>query len=100
MLEETLKHLMTVGAISQLEPDKLDDTIREYKYGFKLHCAGDEIGRPYVHGARLHCAGGDVEVTLRMLMEPIMQKIKELNTQDGGERKIRYDFAWGGRGEG
>jgi len=85
------------GAISQLELDKLDDTTREFKYGFKLDCAGDEVARPYHYGAMLHCAGGDSEIALRLLMELIMQKINELNTQDGGQRKLRDDFAWDGR---
>ena len=56
----------------------------------------DEEARPYHYGAMLHCAGGDAEITLRLFMSIIMLKIDKLNNQDGGQRKIRDDFAFFG----
>ncbi|KAH0292915.1 hypothetical protein KCU62_g1613, partial [Aureobasidium sp. EXF-3399] len=56
----------------------------------------EEIARPYVYGAMIHCAGGDSEITLRVFMELVMLKIKDLNDEDEGERKLRDDFCFVG----
>lgn len=56
----------------------------------------EEVARAYIYGAMLHCAGGDAEITLRLFMEVIMQKIKDLNDEDEGERKLRDDFCFMG----
>lgn len=54
----------------------------------------DEVVRQYQYGAMLHCAGGDSEITLRLFMEILTLKIRALNGQDGGQRKLRDDFAF------
>ena len=42
----------------------------------------------------LHCAGGDSEITLRIFVAVVLLKIKELNDQDNGNRKLRDDFCF------
>jgi len=69
--------MMQISTVSQRQPDGLD-----------------EVARPYQYGAMLHCAGGDAEITLRLFMEILLQKIRGLNGQDGGQRKLRDDFAF------
>lgn len=77
-LKEAAK-IMNIGTINQRELDNVD-----------------EVARPYLYGAMLHCAGGDAEITLRLFMEIVMRKIKDLNEEDGGERKLRDDFCFVG----
>jgi len=69
--------IMNVDTISQLEIDGLDDSTREYKFG-----------------AMKHNAGGDSEITLRLFIEILLQKIHDVNGQDGGQRKLRDDFSF------
>jgi len=41
-----------------------------------------------------HNAGGDSEITLRLFIEILLQKIHDVNGQDGGQRKLRDDFSF------
>ena len=57
--------IMNVDTISQLEIDCLDDSTRECKFG-----------------AMKHNATGDAEITLRVSITILLQKIRDLNGQD------------------
>ena len=59
--------MMQISTVSQRQLDNLDEVARQYQYG-----------------AMLHCAGGDSEITLRLFMEILTLKIRDLNDQDGG----------------
>ena len=53
-----------------------------------------ETEREYQLGAMVHCAGGDSEITLRVFVAVILERIQELDEMDGGSRTIRDDFCF------
>jgi hypothetical protein len=71
--------MMGVEMTTQTNLDEMTDTEREYKFG-----------------AMRHCGGGDSDLTVRVTAEILRERIAELNSRDGRDRKIngKYCF-WG-----
>jgi hypothetical protein len=44
----------------------------------------------------LHCAGSDSEVTLRIFVAMVLERIEKLNKADDGTREIRGNFCFVG----
>lgn len=54
----------------------------------------EDYQRQYTTGAMIHCAAGDSEVTLRIFLAVLVERIGQLERKDGVRRVIREEYCF------